>query len=705
MTHASPRPTAGPIQRPYAPDTRKRSWAVLAITVAATAVLVTACGGDDDDDSPVTPPAKALTGITRIEITSKAPAFEGASFGSVGSYEYLRGKAYGTLDPANPANAKLALVDKATKNADGLLEYSVDVNILRPVDPAKGNGKIFYDVVNRGNVLALGILNKGSLTSPGNGFLMRQGYEIVWSGWQPEANSVTAGNKATYPIAKNSDGSPIVARSMEVFIPDSPETGAGSTQTVNGNLLTGMIAYSPAVADSAGAHVSLTVRENYDDARVTLNPSAVKFSGDHQVTIDMSEAAGQGFDAGAIYEMVYDAKDPYVGGMGFASVRDLISFMRYQTKDSAGNENPARPGGMAIKAAYGWGLSQSGRFLKDFLYQGFHVDLDGKLVFDGITPTVASSRMTDHNRAFAQTSRWLRQHEERNYPGAEFPFTYPTMHDAISGRTDGVLALCQAAKNCPKVMHQDSDLEFWEGRASLMTTDTEGKAVEMPDNVRVYMISGQQHGPGNGTPGKSAICKYPTDPVDGSPMIRALVVAMDEWVTKGIAPPPSMFPNPKDGSLQTMAQAKATWPSIPGEPFNERIALAQLGDYSTVPPTFGAAYPIFVAKTDANGTPRGGIIPADLEAPLGTYIGRNFRTAGHAENELCGSTGAFIALPKTKAERIASGDSRLSLEELYPAGASDFYAKRRAQVQNLISQRLVIPEELESYTNQVAYPQ
>ncbi len=699
-----------PIKSMDAHNTGRR-WRVLPIAAALVALWstggLTACGGSDDPAAspPVTqPPAAAKGGITRIEITSKTSAFGGATFGSVGAYEYLKGKAYGTLDPANPAHAKLALIDKAPKNADGLVEYSMDINILRPVDPSKGNGKIFYDVVNRGNPTMFFVLNKGTDTNPGNGFLMRQGYEIVWSGWQPEANAVTAGNKVSFPIAKNG-AAPIIRQSMEVFVPDTPETGAGSTQTVAGNILTASIAYAPLTKDTVGSKVSLTVRQSYDDQRVVLQSSAVSFSNDFQVKIDMTEAIAKGFDAGAIYELIYDAKNPYVGGLGFVSVRDLISFLRYQTKDSTGAENPARPGGMEIKAAFGWGLSQSGRFLKDFLYQGFHVDLNGKMVFDGIHPTVAASRMTDHNTAFAQTSRWLRQHEERNYPGAEFPFTYPTTFDPISGRTDGVLALCQKANNCPKVMHQDSDLEMWHGRSSLVATDPIGNPVDMPDNVRLYMISGQQHAPGSGTPGNLPNCKYKSDPVDGSPILRAIVVAMDNWVTKGVAPPPSMFPNMKDGTLQTMTQAKSAWPAIPGLPFNDRIALAQLGNYSTLPPTFGISYPIFVAKSDANGTGIGGVIPADLAAPLGTYSGRNFRAAGHAENELCAGSGAFIPLPKTKAERTVSGDSRLSLEELYPAGSTDFYAKRRAQIQKLIDLKLVLPEELDSYANQVAFPQ
>jgi hypothetical protein len=174
--------------------------------------------------------------------------------------------------------------------------------------------------------------------------------------------------------------------------------------------------------------------------------------------------------------------------------------------DRAGNPNPARPYGLPIVATYGWGHSQSGRFLKDFVYEGFNEDLSGQMIFDGTIELVSGSRMTDHNLPFAQTSRWIRQHEERNYPGADFPFTYQTLHDTLSGKTDGVLKKCSATQTCPKIFHIDSDFESWNGGVSRVVTDPEGSAprqpngLGLPDNVRAYQLSGQPHGPANGMP-------------------------------------------------------------------------------------------------------------------------------------------------------------------------------------------------------------
>jgi hypothetical protein len=670
-----------------------------------------ACGGGDDAPAAgagtggtgTTPPPAPQVGITKIVITDTQPMWGGATFGTVGAYEKLTGTAFGRLDPKDPKNAGMVFIDKAPLDADGMVAYSTDFLLMRPVDASKGSGKIFYNVVNRGGDQSLNALNKGSLTAAGNGFLMSQGYEMVWAGWQPEAQAASATYKAYFPIATNG-AQPIVSQALEVYIPDTPEGGSPLTIAPD-NTFTSTLTYPPLSVDAATERVSLTVRERYDDPRVTLSSGLVTFVDDKTVRIDMKPAIAMGFDQGAIYELVYTAKNPYVGGMGFAMVRDLVSYLRNQTADSAGNENPARPGGMAIKAAIGWGHSQSGRFLKDMVYQGFNQDVTGKMVFDGIIGLVTGSRMTDHNTAFAQSSRWLRQHEERNYPAADFPFTYQTVFDPLTGKTDGILSKCAATQTCPKIFQDDSDFEAWNGRLSLLVTDPTGHPLtNLPANVRLYQQTGAAHSPSNGVPGSISLCKFQSDPIDYSAISRALVSDMDQWITASVDPPASVYPNLTNGTLQTVTQEQATYPTIPGFPFSTLVVPAQVGDYSTVPPTWGASYPVFVPKTDASGNPTGGIISPDIAAPLGTYMGRNFRKAGHAEDEMCAGNSGFIAFAKTKAARLASGDTRPSLEELYPNGQADFVAKRRAQVQALIQSRLVLPSELDSLTNQVAFP-
>jgi hypothetical protein len=681
----------------YLKHLQREAGAVKTAAAALVALSLVGCWGQDTTPSP-------RGGITKIVITSTQPMYSGQAFGSVGAYEMLTGTAYGTLDPKDRHNAGMVFIDKAPVNADGLVEYSTDILVLRPVDATKGSGKLFYNVVNRGGDQSLSGLNKGSLTNPGNGFLMNQGYVMVWAGWQPEANPNTATYKAHFPIATNSS-QPITGKVMEVYIPDTPETSGMLTINAD-NTFTSTLTYPPISHDIAVAQVSLTVREHYDDARVTLPASLVTLVDDATVKIDMKPALAMGYDQGAIFEMVYQAKNPYVGGVGFAMVRDLVSYLRNQTQDSAGNVNPARPTGLPIKAAIGWGNSQSGRFLKDMVYQGFNTDTLERMVFDGVYEQVTGSRMTDHNTAFAQSSRWLRQHEERNYPGADFPFTYQTVFDPLTGKTDGILASCSKNSTCPKIMQADSDFESWNGRISLMVTDPAGNPLDnLPANVRIYHHTGGPHGASNGVPGNLTICKFQSDPIDYSAINRGLVAALDQWVTSGALPPPSTYPNLKDGTLQTVAQEKASYPTIPGFPFSSLYVPAQVGDYSVVPPSFGASYPVYVPKTDGNGNPVGGVINPDIAAPLGTYMGRNFRKTGHAEDEMCAGNAGFIAFAKTVAERQASGDTRQSLAELYPNGQADYVAKRRAQVQALIAQHFVLPNELDSLTNQVPYPQ
>jgi len=697
---------------------------VLAILLGLGVVQFLPSEARGDEDSGRRPRG----GITSIVITSTTAAFGGATFGTVGAYQLLSGTAYGKIDPKAAANAGLAYLKYAPLDAEGLIDYSMDFDMLRPVDPTKGNGQIFYDVINRGgNPSSFSNLNQGSLTSPGNGFLMNQGYEIVWSAWQPDVDLNTTTYKAYFPIA-TLPGGPIVKPSMQLFIPDTAETG--SLQTVVGNILTGDMTYPPVSLNTQVANVTLTVREQYTDSRTPLSASAVTFlgnspAGEPQVRIDMTQAVGLGFDKGALYELIYDAINPWVGGVGFVSIRDLISYLRYETHDSAGNPNPARPNGMPIRAAVAFGVSQDGRLLKDFTWQGFNADLHRRRVFDGVIALVSGARKTDfnlppHAYPFAQTSRWIRQHEDHDYPGAEFPFTYQTLYDPLKGQTDGILAKCTASRTCPKIFQVDSDFESWNGHISLVVTDTTGHplrgskdddkhygkqhGVVLPENVRAFQITGQQHTAGNGTPATLSICKLLSNPVDGKPVYRALVVDMDQWVTMGIEPPASEDPNLDAGTLQTLDQAAATWPAIPGFPFNPRIWVARVGNYSVEPPTYGASYPIYVPKTNAYGNPEGGVIPPDLTAPLGTYLGRNFRKPGDAEDELCAGNGGFIPFAATKAARLASGDSRPSLEELYPGGAAQFYAQRQAQVEALISKRLVLPSELQSYTNEVTFP-
>lgn len=642
-------------------------------------------------------------GISRITLESCEPAFDGLTFGDVGEYQLLRGKAYGSIDPENPANNGLAYVELAPRNEAGLIDYSMDFGILRPADSSRANGRTLYEMINRGAPLCFEQLNAGSLTDPGNGFLMRQGYEVAWSAWQPEANPHTAEYKASFPRVGEADGSPLVRKSLESFVPDTPQSS--NRHELADNLLRADISYEPISLTPADAGVSLTVRKRFDDRPVELDTSAVTFLSGRRVEIDLTQAFAQGFDVGAIIELAYDATEPWVGGVGFVSIRDLVSHLRRVPIGATGGPDPSRA---TPKAVYAWGYSQAGRLVRDFIWQGFNRDLAGHKVFDGMHALVAGAKLTDHNPApghpFAQTSRWIRQHEERSYPGCDFPFSYATVHDPLTGKTDGILARSQANGTAPKLFHVDSDFEIWSGASWLITTGITGEPLELPEDVRAYMISGQSHGPGNGISHPLGPCTLGSNPLDGAPVYRALIVAMDRWVTAGVAPPSSAFPRVDDGTLQSLENAANAWPRIPGVPFSDCMLFPAVADYTLVPPCFGERYPVLVPTTDRFGNPEGGVVVPDIAAPLGTYLGRNFRKPGHAEGELGGVPYGGGFAPLSLVAQDPAIDSRPSVAELYPGGEQQYRSERQRAIEILIRRGLVLPEELESYRDSTPFP-
>jgi hypothetical protein len=405
----------------------------------------------------------------------------------------------------------------------------------------------------------------------------------------------------------------------------------------------------------------------------------------------------EGFDAGAIYEYLYPARDPIVMGLGLAAMRDVVSFLRREAADDVGTPNPlgGPAAGSAIERVLAYGPSQSGRFLRDFLWQGFNEDEHGHRVFDGVIPHTPGSRKTFTNVAFAQPDRVQRQHEDHLYPGDQFPFTYTTRFDAVSGETDGLLARCLASDTCPKVMQTDSATEFWQGRASLVVTDETGHDVELPENTRVYLFSSIRHAPG----ASSGMCQQPLNPALYNPALRALLVALDHWVSRDIAPPASRHPKVADGTLvPSLPQAEQGFPAIPGVTYSGLVnELAEL-DTSVQPPTPipGHEYVVLGPQVDQDGNDIAGIRLPDIAVPLGTHTGWNLRRAGFAEGELCRNTesGSFIPFKTTRAERLATGDPRRSLEERYRTHANYVGEVERA-ARGLVRQGFLLTEDAE----------
>ncbi|MBM7619955.1 hypothetical protein JOC95_001807 [Bacillus tianshenii] len=592
----------------------------------------------------------AILDLTLAPVVS--PAFGGMEFGTVGQYEVMKGTAKGVLDPSNPLNAGIVNLDRAPRNSSGLVEYIVDVAILKPVDMSRGNRRIFYEVVNRGTKFANFWINSGVMGNDpwgpgdvGTGFLMNQGYTIVWSAWQGDVVAGGGRMLAQFPIPTN-NGQPIVGTSREEY------TDTGISTTFTGNLT-----YPAADLDPTKA--TLTVRAREHDPRAIPSDLTWQYLNTMQISINRPA----GYDSGAIYEFIYPAKDPKVMGIGFAAVRDVVSYLRYEKADDNGTPNPLKlKGKPSIKKVLALGVSQSGRFLRDFIHQGFNEDESGRITFDGVIPLITGSRKSFTNYEFAQPGRNSRQHEDHLFPGDQFPFTYRVTTDPISGETGGIHETCQCNDTCPKIMHMDGENEIWQGRGSLVVTNTRGtKDLTLPKNVRAYLFAGTQHFPG--LPPTMGICQQLSNPMDYRPFIRALIVALDRWVSDGTQPPPSQYASLKSGTL--VPPLSTGFPDIPGVNYTGLVNYLNVLDHSTQPPTIGAPYPEYVTAVDADGNSIAGIRHPFLIVPLGTYTGWNLRAIGHGANDLCSLTGSYIPFAKTAEERIAAGDPRLSIEERY----------------------------------------
>jgi hypothetical protein len=623
--------------------------------------------------------------VIKFEILkTESPAFGGRTFGSVGTYDRVFARATIALTPSDPHNGIIVDLDRAPRDAQGLVEATTDVQILRPTNPDNGNRRLFYEVLNRGSKLGLALFDDTpkvindpeTADDAGNGFLMRKGYTVVWSGWQGDI--VPGGGRMTFSPPTVSG---ITGLAREEYIFDHTE-----------NPTTAKLSY-PA-ADLDPAHAKLTVREAEADQRATPADLSFTFTDDTHISIKRPA----GFDAGAIYELIYTAKDPKVMGMGFAATRDIVSFLRYEKTDAAGGSNPLAG---KIDKTIGFGLSQSGRFLHDYLYLGFNGDEAGRMVFDGVMPHISGAKKTFTNCRFSQPGRSPYEHADMLYPGSEFPFAYAVTTDALTGKTDGILKRCQEQNNCPKILKSDSEIEFYQQRAGLVSTGTDGKPVPIPDNVRIYFLSNLQHYAL--AHAKSAMvkqCKYPSNPLNAGPSVRALLTDLDAWITDGTAPPPSRYPSVADGTLVPPTAKDVGFPANPAFPYTERLVRPVLIDFSQMPPVKTKPYPVLVPKTDADGRAIAGVHLPTLEAPIATHTGWNIRKAGFSEGELCDNNGSMIPFAATKEEREKNGDPRLSIAERYPHPGDRAAAVKKAAEQ-LVQDRLLLKEDVKTFTDAV----
>jgi hypothetical protein len=636
-------------------------------------------------------PGVAEARITKMLITSvESPTFDGTSFGGVGQYEKLRGRAWGEVDPSDPRNAIITDIELA-KNAAGKVEYSMDVLIIKPIDSARGNGQLLYHMNNRGNIGFLGSLNDGgggndptTAAHAGNGFLMRRGYTIVSSGW--DGGVTPGGNRLTIsvPVARNADSSPIVGPSLDEFVVDSA------------TMMTGVLTYPAATTDKSQA--SLTVRTHYTDPPVSIPDTGWDYTSAAGTAIRLLPA-GTLFQQGRLYEFTYPAKDPIVAGLGLAATRDLGAFLRQAVADDDDNPNPLAG---SVHAIYTHCISQPCRTMRDFVHLGFNESEDGDRVIDGVLNWIGGASGIFLNFRFAQPGRTQRQHIGRWYPERQFPFAHQTLTDAVTGKTAGRLERCTASGTCPRFFEINSANEYWVKVGSALHTDTLGSDLPDAPGVRSYLMSSLPHGAGSGL----GNCAYPRNPLGPGPVLRALLVALDEWAIAGTEPPASRVPQRSDGTAVTsLPQAQQGFPDIPGILYDGLMSTGDLFDFG---PTFddgivtlwgppvSSPYPAFVPKTDVDGNDIAGIRLPEVAVPVATYAGWNRRAANLAFPDLCDASGLKIDFAQTKAERLAAGDPRLSIEERYPSHGTYVSAIAEA-VNSLHADRLLLPEDVQRY--------
>lgn len=644
--------------------------------------------------------------VIRLEAARRQLLANGRKFGEVGRYLQIDGTVHFAVDPTHPLNRAITDIGLAERADDGRVHFSADFRVLAPEDPRRGNHRLLFDVPNRGNRLALAgfnqvprPINPGAPTDPGSGFLMRHGYTVAWCGWQHDVPTTEGLMRIRVPEAQQG-GKPVSGRLLVSFQPNAPSR----VQLLSDR------GHRPYPSEDVGdPNATLLVRDGEDSAPRAIPRQEWSFA--------RLEAGGlvpdpnhihlaAGFQPGKVYHLVYATTGASVVGLGLLATRDFVAFLRHGAPEA---DNPAGD----IERAYAFGASQSGRYLRQFLYLGLNEDEAERLVFDGVLVHIAGGkRGGDFNQRFGQPSASL-------HPSMSnaFPFNESASTDPLTGRTDGLLDRLAARGKVPKIFFTNSSTEYWRGDASLLHTDAAGTHdVEPTPSSRFYHFAGTQHSAG-------ALPLGDTNPVDGArgqqklgsvdynPLLRALLVRMDRWISSGEEPPPSRYPRLSDGTAVEPEQLRGVFAALPGVGFPARppqvVRLdfgpdASAGIATTLPPVEGEAYPHFLPAVDADGNDVSGIRLPELTVPLATHTGWNLRHPQMgAPDSMMSLMGSTIPFPATGTARAATGDPRRSIEERYSSKA-DFLGLVRRDAQDLVEAGYLLAEDVELVLAQAA---
>jgi hypothetical protein len=631
--------------------------------------------------------------VTRVEIVSRTDVLGGKSFGDAGTYERITGRVYFSLPAANPHNLRIVDLGKAVNLKNGEVEFSADFIAVRPKNARAGNGSMLLEVPNRGNSRILAVVDGGDwdlANDAGDAWLLRNGFTIVSLGWQWDAEGPGA-LRFFAPIAKE-NGKSITGLLRGDLMPSKVMAEIPLGHLAQGKI--GGVEY-PAAAPGDTRN-TLTVRDSRDGQRNVIPRDQWQFA--HTMDGKLSPSnryihLNGGFQPGKIYEYVYVVADPVVAGGGFAAVRDFASYAKH-APDAI---TPA-------ERVYGEGISQNGRFLRDFLYEGFNADEDGRIALDGVLAHVAGAGRGSFNYRFAQPSRDAQPTSSIFFPTDVFPFTDQAEKDPVTGETGGLLDRAAADKVVPKIFFSNTSYEYWGRAAALIHVSADGKQdAPVSSSVRIYHFTGLQHFSGPFPPAKGEgdlLGQEPESPLPVKYFWRAMIFNMDAWVRSNTLPPASNYPKIADGTLVPLH--KYALPAIPGvsRPHEESQAYRldfgpnwREGVLSIQPPKVGQAFPALVPQVDADGNERDGVRLPEITVPLATYTGWNLRdpTIG-APDQRVAFEASYLPFPGTAADRQKTGDPRKSVAERY-SNREAYLTQYKKAVDDLVKQRWILPED------------
>jgi hypothetical protein len=648
--------------------------------------------------------------VTRVEITSRTDVLNGQSFGDAGPYERLTGRVYYSLKVDNWHNTAIVDLAKAVNLKNGEVEFASDFIIVRPKDRSKSNGSLLLEVPNRGHSRIIALVDGGDWDlahSAGDAWLLRNGFTIASVGWQWDAAGEGA-LRLIAPIAKDR-GKTITGLLRGDFM-----LSKATDEVPLGHLMGGNIGGSEyPVSGPDDPRNTLTVRDSRNAPRTTIPRAQWKFA--HTVDGKLTPSdrfihLDGGFQPGKIYEYVYVVADPVIAGGGFAAIRDFASWSKLS------------PDALAhVKRVYAEGISQNGRFLRDYLYQAFNGDEEGHMALDGVLAHVAGAGRGSFNFRFAQPSRDAQPTSSVFFPTDVFPFTdLPETDTGVAnGKVrGGLLDRVIGERNVPKIFFSNTSYEYWGRAAALIHTIPDPDRVsasshasvsgmvdaEISPNVRIYHFTGLQHFSGPFPPEKGSgdlLGQQPQSPLPIKYFWRAMIANMDAWVRDNTEPPPSSYPLIADQNLTPLD--KYAFPKIPGinlpHEANEALRIEfgpdwrKTGILMRQPPLLGQPFPVLVPQVDADGNERDGVRLPEFAAPLATYAAWNLRDPSiGAPDQRVAFEASWIPFPKTAADRERTGDPRKSIEERYKS--KDVYLRRYSNaLEQLIKDRYILAED------------